>query len=490
MRLKFSELTITSKIKFGFLTISILMIIISLCGIYYLFDAKNNIDKVYKQNFLPVTKISKAMILSEIMNSILRDEIRYNDEDYIIDSMQARKDLWDEITNILNEYEKLITTDKDRNLYKDFIGVREQYLSAIESIEAEAENNNDENAYTMIDVDSAMIANQYREALQSFIDIRDVSSGNSLLSIIAKNSRTALCIMIALAFIGILIAIIFILALSNNFKTITNKILSSINTVSESSNEFMKSNSALSDRTSQQASSVEETAATIEQVANKVKSNLAETENSVKLSKDTLNASEDGFKIYRKVEDQMNEIFISGQKITGIINMVNEIAFQTNILAINAAIEAAKGGEAGRGFAVVAIEVRNLAQRTLGAAKNIQELVNINKNQIETGMKYVKESTEKFEIINENINKLSSINESIVLASQEQHTGIEQIYTAISNIDETTQQNATLSEQISNTSKAMVETTDLCKDFLIKTFVGNTNQANEEDLTELEKLQE
>lgn len=491
MRIKFSDLTITAKIKLGFFISSIITVAISVCGIYYLNNAKSNIDRIYKENFLPVTKISSVLVLSEKMRSIMRDSIRWNDEEHIQDKIQTRKDIWDEISTNLTDYENLIVSEDDRKLYDEFVGVRNEYLTAIESVEKEAAQNNDEEAYRLIDVDSAMISNQYRESLQSFIDMRDVSGEDSLLGAIAKNSKIALIIMIILASIGVALSLFFILILTKIFQGITDKVLSSIYAVSQKSNDFMKSNEALSNRTSEQASSIEETVATIEEITSQVKNNLSETETSVKLSKDTLVTSDDGFKLYRKVEEQMNEIYNSGQKITGIISMVNEIAFQTNILAINAAIEAAKGGEAGKGFAVVAIEVRSLAQRTVVAAKKIQDLLNINISQIENGMKYVKESSQKFSIINENINKLSSINERIALASKEQHTGVEQLYTAVSHIDKATQENAGLSEEISNSSKAMVETAETCKDFIMKTFVGNTNDAtlelsvkeNEEELT-------
>ncbi|MDP1619674.1 MAG: methyl-accepting chemotaxis protein, partial [bacterium] len=162
-----------------------------------------------------------------------------------------------------------------------------------------------------------------------------------------------------------------------------------------------------------------------------------------------------GGAVVAQVVDTMGEINASSKKIADIIGVIDGIAFQTNILALNAAVEAARAGEQGRGFAVVAAEVRNLAQRSAGAAKEIKTLISDSLETVEGGAKLVDQAGATMSEIVESVKRVTDIMGEITAASQEQTSGIEQINQAISQMDEVTQQNAALVEQAAAASESL-----------------------------------
>jgi len=153
----------------------------------------------------------------------------------------------------------------------------------------------------------------------------------------------------------------------------------------------------------------------------------------------------------------MREINSSSRKISDIVSLIDEIAFQTNLLALNAAVEAARAGEQGRGFAVVATEVRNLAQRSASAAKEIKLLINDSADKVHTGTALVDQSGKALAEIVDSVKKVTDIVAEIAAASQEQSAGIDQVNNAVSQMDEMTQQNAALVEEASAAARAMHE---------------------------------
>jgi len=235
------------------------------------------------------------------------------------------------------------------------------------------------------------------------------------------------------------------------------QIMDSSENILTSSDEISRGNADLSQRTEEQASSLEETASSMEQMTSTVKQNADNAREANQLASAARDQAEKGGEVVQKAVNAMGEINTSSKKIADIIGVIDEIAFQTNLLALNAAVEAARAGEQGKGFAVVAAEVRNLAQRSAGAAKEIKGLINDSVERVDEGSKLVDESGKTLDEIVNGVKKVSDIIAEIAAAAQEQSAGIEEVNKAITQMDEMTQQNAALVEEATAASESMNE---------------------------------
>jgi len=213
----------------------------------------------------------------------------------------------------------------------------------------------------------------------------------------------------------------------------------------------------LSSRTEQQASALEETASSMEELTSTVKQNADNARQANKLAESASSVAARGGAVIEQVVGTMEQINASSSKINDIIGVIDGIAFQTNILALNAAVEAARAGEQGRGFAVVATEVRNLAQRSAAAAKEIKGLIGDSSDKVANGSRLVSQAGETMQEIVDSVRRVTDIMAEISAASVEQTAGIEQINQAVAQMDEGTQQNAALVEQAAAASSAMQE---------------------------------
>ncbi len=242
-----------------------------------------------------------------------------------------------------------------------------------------------------------------------------------------------------------------------NLRNMVGEIRGASNNVFSASREIAQGNTDLSQRTEAQASSLEETASAMEELTTTVQQNSENATEATKLASNAMNQASNGGEVVNNTVTAMEEINRSSKKISDIIGVIDEIAFQTNLLALNAAVEAARAGEQGRGFAVVAAEVRNLAQRSAGAAKEIKGLINDSVEAVGKGTKLVDDTgktfTELVDAVSEVVAKITDIES----ASKEQASGINEINQAIAQMDEMTQQNAALVEEASASSKSMEE---------------------------------
>ena len=238
-----------------------------------------------------------------------------------------------------------------------------------------------------------------------------------------------------------------------------SKVVSQVRTSSDgvvtASGEIAAGNLDLSSRTEQQAAALEETASSMEQLTATVKQNADNALQANVLAASASEVATKGGTVVAQVVDTMGAINASSNKIVDIISVIDGIAFQTNILALNAAVEAARAGEQGRGFAVVAAEVRNLAQRSAGAAKEIKELIGDSVQKVSTGAELVDQAGVTMTEIVNSVRRVTDIMGEIQAASQEQTAGIENINRAIAQMDESTQQNAALVEEAAAASQSM-----------------------------------
>lgn len=223
----------------------------------------------------------------------------------------------------------------------------------------------------------------------------------------------------------------------------------------QGSSEISAGNTDLSSRTEQQASALEQTAASMEQLTATVKQNAENAHHASQLAADASGKARNGGEIVAGVVKTMNNISGSSKKIAEITNVINSIAFQTNILALNAAVEAARAGEQGRGFAVVASEVRSLAQRSAQAAKEIESLIAESVDLISNGSHQVGAAGNTMSEIVEAVRRVTDIMSEIAAASDEQSRGIQQVSLAVTEMDNVTQQNASLVEEASSAAASL-----------------------------------
>ncbi|AYL62941.1 methyl-accepting chemotaxis protein [Citrobacter youngae] len=249
-------------------------------------------------------------------------------------------------------------------------------------------------------------------------------------------------------------------AMQDSLREAVSTIRSGSDNIWRGATEISTGNNDLSSRTEEQAAALEETAASMEQLTATVKLNAENAREASQLADTATETAGKGSSLVSEVVETMDGIAASSKQIAEITSVINSIAFQTNILALNAAVEAARAGEQGRGFAVVAGEVRNLASRSAGAAKEIETLIGESSRRVEQGARLVKETGLTMEAILRGATEVTVIMKQIASASEEQNKGISQVSVAITQMDSVTQQNAALVEQVSAAAVALERQTE------------------------------
>jgi methyl-accepting chemotaxis protein len=245
--------------------------------------------------------------------------------------------------------------------------------------------------------------------------------------------------------------------MNRDLASLVGTVRADADTIATASSQIAAGNQDLSARTEQQASSLEETASSMEELTSTVKHNADNARQANGLATSASEVARKGGAVVAQVVGTMGAINESARKIADIISVIDAIAFQTNILALNAAVEAARAGEQGRGFAVVASEVRNLAQRSAAAAKDIKALIGDSVEKTDLGSKLVGQAGATMNDIVTSIERVTAIMAEITSASQEQSAGIEQVNQAIAQMDQVTQQNAALVEEAAAAAESMQE---------------------------------
>ncbi|TDB58565.1 methyl-accepting chemotaxis protein [Photorhabdus khanii] len=275
----------------------------------------------------------------------------------------------------------------------------------------------------------------------------------------------------------------------SKLREMQRSLVSSITSVKENTNlmysgiqEITQGNTDLSSRTEEQAASLEETAASMEQLTATVKQNAENARQASELAVSASKTASKGGELTTSVVETMDAIANSSQKISAIISVIDGIAFQTNILALNAAVEAARAGEQGRGFSVVAGEVRDLAQRSAEAAKEIKTLISESVQRVSQGSELVSDAGKTMDELVASVNRVTDLMAEIAAASDEQSRGIHQVAQAVTQMDQVTQQNAALVEQSAAAAAALEDQADI----LVKTVAQFELPDNSENKLENE----
>ena len=245
--------------------------------------------------------------------------------------------------------------------------------------------------------------------------------------------------------------------MTESLRNTVRKVREGADSIALAAAEISTGNTDLASRTEAQAAGVEETASTLEELTSTINNTAANTVQARHIVNDAASVVKQNGAVMNEVSSRMREIYDSSSKMSDIIQVIDGIAFQTNILALNAAVEAARAGESGRGFAVVAGEVRTLAQRSASAAREIKELIDDSVSRIATGRTLVEKADDGMSDMITNVQNMTLLIEDIAQASREQSDGITQINSAMGQIDTTTQQNAALVEESVAAAASMQE---------------------------------
>ncbi|MCJ8507130.1 methyl-accepting chemotaxis protein [Rhizobium lemnae] len=255
----------------------------------------------------------------------------------------------------------------------------------------------------------------------------------------------------------------------------------SIALIDTGSNEIAVGANQLSKRTEQQAASLEETAAAVEEITSNVKNSTQRTQDARQVASQAKLSANESSEVVALAEEAMKRIEGSSQQISNIIGVIDEIAFQTNLLALNAGVEAARAGEAGKGFAVVAQEVRELAQRSATAAKEIKALIQNSTGEVSSGVDLVRKTGETLRTIGSLIVEMNAHMDVIALSAKEQFTGLSEVNQAVSSMDQTTQQNAAMVEESSAASNALMDEVAKLRGLIAQFSLATSRHKHKED---------
>jgi methyl-accepting chemotaxis protein len=242
-----------------------------------------------------------------------------------------------------------------------------------------------------------------------------------------------------------------------NLRSVLGNVRTAIDTINGGAGEMRMASGDLSKRTEQQAASLEETSSALEEITVAVKSSTERATEASHMVDEARHSTEQSSSVVKDAISAMGRIEQASSEISQIINVIDEIAFQTNLLALNAGVEAARAGDAGKGFAVVAQEVRELAQRSAGAAKDIKALISRSSGEVQSGVKLVTATGEALTLIQGHVVKINEHVHSIATAAKEQSTGLSEVSTAVNEMDQVTQQNAAMVEESTAATNRLAE---------------------------------
>jgi len=497
-----ANMKVGTRLSLGFGLVLALMLLIALLGVFNMSTIHAKLERIVNEN---VAKTEQVSIMSEsvhVVARVVRSVVLLNDEAAIraeLAKVQTARAAYDQALAALG---KMNATPQGLAIRQRIADMALQVRPMNSKVLELALANRDEEATTLLMQQAGPATQKWQDALDEFAALQkannqaDAAAATSayerarwlmlVLSGIAVAVGAAAAVLIARTLLrqlggepdyaaevaGRIAAgdltvnvstrsgddgsmLLAMKQMRDALATIVGEVRGGTEAIASAASQIASGNQDLSARTEQQASSLEETASSMEELTSAVRQNNDNARQANQLALSASAVAQQGGTVVSQVVGTMGEINDSSRKIVDIIAVIDGIAFQTNILALNAAVEAARAGEQGRGFAVVASEVRNLAQRSASAAKEIKELIGDSVEKVGIGSKLVEQAGRTMEEVVASVQRVTDIMADISTAGDEQSAGIEQINQAISEMDTVTQQNAALVEEAAAAAEAM-----------------------------------
>ena len=499
--LKAPELSVKNRMRAVLGLLGLMLIAGAVIGIGSMQQQNEGMGKIYDEEIVP-SQLVASITEHHLMSFILLGESSslVGKADQVKAKLAEFQKLRDEIAGLKKQLDAVPMTPGFKKLYEDWKSTDADYNDALSSM-VDALNQADTGASELLEMQVRPLMIQREDALSKMVEaqradakqiydaqvsryhlVRAVSIIALLAGLLIAGVMALLLMRSILSTLGIAVKVAHAIAggklghhidtrrkdelgelldalrtMDERLSTIVGEVRHGAGSVSSAAQQIARGNDDLSQRTQEQASSLEETASSMEEMTSTVKQNAENASHANQLASATRRQAEHGGEVAAQASSAMREINDSSRKISDIVSLIDEIAFQTNLLALNAAVEAARAGEQGRGFAVVATEVRNLAQRSAGAAKEIKGLINDSAEKVRVGSSLVDQSGKALADIVDSVKKVTDIVAEIAAASQEQSAGIDQVNHAVLQMDEMTQQNAALVEEAAAAARAMHE---------------------------------
>ncbi|PXX43193.1 methyl-accepting chemotaxis protein [Undibacterium pigrum] len=500
----FQDIRIRTKLIFSFILLSVLVLAIGSAGFLSLNASNNSIKTVYDDRLVALGQLD-AVMRTIMRNQVIIAKAMTDEQDKIESHIATVEKGKVEASKVWSEYMATYLTPEEKILADQFAAKRKQFLEeglnpALAALKSKDIDGASKLFHSKVDplflgmkesMDALIqlqlnVGKKEYESSQSFFQSFQVfaaifialsvlfasAMGIWLVRSISRPLNYAVEIANNIAAgdlrqsiqitsrdeAGELLQALF--NMNQSLINIVSQVRTSTDTIFTASNEIAVGNLDLSERTESQASSLEETASSMEELTSTVQHNAASASQANQLVMSSSDFASKGGDVVGQMVSTMGAIKDSSRKIVDIIGVIDGIAFQTNILALNAAVEAARAGEQGRGFAVVASEVRNLAQRSASAAKEIKQLIGDSVSKVDAGTALVDETGVTMDQIVTSVKQVAEIMSEIAAAGGEQSRGIEQVNVAITQMDQVTQHNAALVEEAAAAAQSLLEQAD------------------------------
>ncbi len=451
----FSNLSAKAKLVLGFLMTTAFTVGVGYLGLSNLSRMNDAMSELYDRDFIGLNAIREAEINMFIVARSVRHALLDPEQKGVEDSRTRIENSGKLIRDRLDKAAPLMATEQGTRLLNEARSELELYLGSVRQVMAFVDAGKRAEGFAHLNATQKHGWNMSRliGELSALKEKMGAKSKGDAEAMYQATRTTSIAMITGAALLSILISLLF----ARWFGRALLEVTQIAGTVSRASNELASTTEELASGAQEQAASIEETAATLEELTATVKQNADNAQQASQLASASRDMAERGGRIAGEAVGAMKEVNRSASRIAEITTTIDEIAFQTNLLALNAAVEAARAGEQGRGFAVVATEVRNLAQRSATAAKEIKALIDDSVGKIENGYQLVESSGSALSEILASTKRVTDFVAEIAAASREQANGLDQVNLAVTQMDQVTQSNASQTEELSATAESLAQ---------------------------------